>query len=235
MANAYFKFKQFTIWHDKCAMKVGTDGVLLGAWSNVANAAQILDIGTGTALVALMAAQRSTGNILAVEIDEAAVAQARENVAASPWSKRVSVEQCDFNSYNTHLRFDAILSNPPFFVESLTSPNELRTQARHNNSLTFNNLLCRAAHLLTPNGHLSLVLPTDTFSKVEEYAALHGLHPARLLHIVTTPGKQPKRTLVEFRLGSPPHIQVEELLIEVARHTYSPEYIALTQPYYLHM
>ena len=118
MSNPYFQFKQFTVWHDQCAMKVGTDGVLLGAWASVERARRILDIGTGTGLVALMLAQRSLpdAKIVALEIDEAAAGQARENVARSPWQERIEVVQADFKKYRSSDKFDVIVSNPPYLV-----------------------------------------------------------------------------------------------------------------------
>ena len=133
MSNPYFQFKQFTVWHDKCAMKVGTDGVLLGAWTSVESAHRILDIGTGTGLVALMLVQRSLpdANIVALEIDEAAVGQARENIIRSPWKERVEVVQADFRKYRSSDKFDVIVSNPPYFVDSLECPDRQRTAARH--------------------------------------------------------------------------------------------------------
>ena len=136
MSNPYFQFKQFTVWHDKCAMKVGTDGVLLGAWASVQNAHKILDVGTGTGLVALMLAQRSLpdADIIALEIDEAAAGQARENVTRSPWKERVEVVQTDFRDYQSSDKFDVIVSNPPYFVDSLECPDQQRNAARHNGS-----------------------------------------------------------------------------------------------------
>ena len=127
MSNPYFQFKQFTVWHDKCAMKVGTDGVLLGAWTSVQGAHSILDVGTGTGLVALMLAQRSlpNTNIVALEIDEAAARQAKENIVRSPWKKQIEVVQADFRKYQSPEKFDVIVSNPPYFVDSLGCPDQI--------------------------------------------------------------------------------------------------------------
>ena len=123
MSNPYFQFKQFKVCHDRCAMKVGTDGVLLGAWASLENAATVLDIGTGAGLIALMAAQRNpVARIAAVELDADAACQAAENVQASPWSSRVEVICADAKAYEPGMRFDAIVSNPPYFASSLKSP-----------------------------------------------------------------------------------------------------------------
>ena len=222
MSNPYFQFKQFTVWHDKCAMKVGTDGVLLGAWTSVESAHRILDIGTGTGLVALMLAQRSLpdANIVALEIDEAAVGQARENVIRSPWKERVEVVQADFRKYRSSDKFDVIVSNPPYFVDSLECPDRQRTAARHNNSLSYEDLLEGVSGLLTENGFFTVVIPADVAERVKK--------------IASKPGGIPKRVLITFSFSNQECI-VEELLTELARHQYSEEYMTLTRDYYLNM
>ena len=137
MPNPYFSFKQFTVYHDRCAMKVGTDGVLLGAWTDVSGARDILDIGTGTGLIALMLAQRSEAHIVAVDIDEDAVKQAKENVEKSPWPGRIEVERHDICCFNSDIRYDVIVSNPPYFFNSLKCPDGQRNIARHTVGLNF--------------------------------------------------------------------------------------------------
>lgn len=168
MSNPYFQFKQFTVWHDKCAMKVGTDGVLLGAWTSVESAHRILDIGTGTGLVALMLAQRSLpdANIVALEIDEAAVGQARKILFVRP-KERVEVVQADFRKYRSSDKFDVIVSNPPYFVDSLECPDRQRAAARHNDSLTYEDLLEGVSGLLTENGFFTVVIPADVAERVK--------------------------------------------------------------------
>lgn len=131
MPNPYFSFKQFTVYHDRCAMKVGTDGVLLGAWADVVSARNILDIGTGTGLISLMMAQRCNARIRAVDIDADAVEQARGNVAASPWQDRIEVELQDICHFTSETLFDVIVSNPPYFTDSLKCPGKQRNIARH--------------------------------------------------------------------------------------------------------
>ena len=172
MSNPYFQFKQFTVWHDKCAMKVGTDGVLLGAWTSVESAHRILDIGTGTGLVALMLAQRSLpdANIVALEIDEAAVGQARENIIRSPWKERVEVVQADFRKYRSSDKFDVMVSNPAFLVDSLECPDRQRAAARLNDSLTYEDLLEGVSGLLTENGFFTVVIPADVAEKILRFA-----------------------------------------------------------------
>ena len=236
MSNPYFQFKQFTVWHDKCAMKVGTDGVLLGAWASVQNARRVLDVGTGTGLVALMLAQRSLPDtrIVALEIDEVAVRQAEENVARSPWKGRIEVMQGDFKECRFPDKFDVIVSNPPYFIDSLTCPDQKRSSARHNETLTYEELLEGVAGLLTEEGYFTVVIPADVAGRVKDIASMWNLHAVRQLNVITKPGGIPKRALITFSFFSQECV-MEELLIELARHQYSKEYIALTQEYYLNM
>ena len=236
MSNPYFQFKQFTVWHDQCAMKVGTDGVLLGAWTSVQNAHKILDVGTGTGLVALMLAQRSLpdADIVALEIDETAAGQARENVTRSPWKERVEVVQTDFRSYQSSDKFDVVVSNPPYFVDSLECPDRQRNAARHNDSLTYEELLEGVAGLLAEDGTFTIVIPVDVADRVKMIAAVKNLYAVRQLNVITKPGGVPKRTLITFTFSNQECV-VEELLTELARHQYSEEYIALTREYYLNM
>ena len=230
-----FKFKQFAVRHDKCAMKVGTDGVLLGAWSDVNDACKVLDVGTGTGLVALMIAQRSTAAITALEIDADAVSQAKENVADSPWRDVIEVVEQDFRTYASYEKFDLIVSNPPYFVDSLLCPEEQRTLARHNGSLRYDELLSGAARLLSTKGRFCVVIPMDASDALLVMAADIGLYPSKQLIVITAPGKQPKRTLIEFVFDPEVVCDKKELLLEEKRHQYSPGYIELTREYYLNM
>lgn len=236
MSNLYFQFKRFTVWHDQCAMKVGTDGVLLGAWTPVESARRMLDIGTGTGLVALMLAQRSLpdANIVALEIDEAAVGQAKENVTRSPWKERVEVVQADFKKYQSSDKFDVIVSNPPYFVDSLECPDRQRAAARHNDALTYDDLLEGVSGLLTDDGFFTIVIPSDVADRVKAIAFAKKLYAVRQLNVITKPGGVPKRTLITFSFSIQECV-VEELLTELSRHQYSEEYIALTREYYLNM
>lgn len=236
MSNPYFQFKQFTVWHDKCAMKVGTDGVLLGAWASVERANNILDVGTGTGLVALMLAQRSSldASIVALEIDEAAVEQAKENVARSPWKERIEVVQSDFKQYRPSNKFDVIVSNPPYFVDSLECPDQQRSTARHNNSLSYEDLLKGVSQLLSEDGLFTVIIPSDVADKVKSIASQWRLNAIRQLNVLTKPGGAPKRILIAFSFNNQRCV-VEELLTEIARHQYSDEYVALVREYYLNI
>ncbi|MDD3038589.1 methyltransferase [Bacteroides sp.] len=236
MSNPYFQFKQFTVWHDKCAMKVGTDGVLLGAWTSVQGASRILDVGTGTGLVALMLAQRSLreSQIVALEIDEAAVAQAKENIFHSPWKDRIEVLQKDFIFFHSSDKFDVIVSNPPYFIDSLICPDQQRNVARHNDSLTYEELLKGVVGLLAKEGRFTIVIPTDVADRVKLLAMNYGMYAVRQLNVVTKPGGISKRTLICFSLKKQECL-TEVLIIELSRHQYSEEYINLTREYYLNL
>ena len=234
MPNPFFRFKQFTVYHDRCAMKVGTDGVLLGAWANVAQAQHILDIGTGTGLIALMLAQRSDALITAIDIDEDAIEQATDNAENSPWASRIRVLQQDLCQYDTEQRFDAIVSNPPYFVNSLKCSDIQRSTARHTDTLDANKLLRKASELLHPEGHFSLVIPAEQVSQIQLLGEESGLYLARHTAVITRPGLPAKRALLEFRKANVT-CQTDELVIELDRHVYSEDYIALTRVFFLKM
>jgi tRNA1Val (adenine37-N6)-methyltransferase len=232
MANPYFQFKQFTVRHDRCGMKVGTDGVLLGAWSPIGDAQFVLDIGAGSGLVALMLAQRSSARIVAVELDEAAAIQAKENIEASPWLERMEVAQGDILSFSSDILFDLIVSNPPFFDLSLQSPDQKRTRARHTEGLSYDALLRKSAELLSPRGRICLIVPADKEQKIDELAQKNRLFPIRKTYVLPKPDAQPKRLLLELSVVERP-LQTDELVIELARHQYSEGYISLTRDFYL--
>ena len=230
-----FRFKRFIVRHDRCAMKVGTDGVLLGAWSDIGQASRILDVGTGTGLVALMLAQRSQAKIVALEIDTDAILQAEENIEDSPWRDRIEVIGQDFRTFASDEKFDLIVSNPPYFVDSLECPGKQRTMARHNDSLSYDELLEGVVRLLTYNGRFCVIIPMDMSESLKARAAVLDLFPSKQLDVITTPGKPPKRTLLEFVFNSGVICNRTELLLEIQRHQYSPEYIELTKDFYLNM
>ena len=195
-----------------------------------------MDVGTGTGLVALMLAQRSPADvkIVALEVDTAAVEQAKENVARSFWKEQIEVVQADFNQYHSSGKFDVIVSNPPYFVGSLKCPDVQRNAARHATSLTYEELLKGVAGLLAEDGTFTVVIPADVADRVKGIASMWNLYAARQLNVITKPGGVPKRVLIAFSFDNRECV-VEELLTEIARHKYSEEYIMLTREYYLKM
>ena len=198
MSNDYFRFKQFCIHHDRCAMKVGTDGVLLGAWGCV-DGRRILDIGTGTVLIALMAAQRNfEAKVLGIDIDEEAIFQARENIAESPFCSRIECVLQDVLTFQTEELFDAILCNPPFFTEDTLPDDKSRALARNNKNLPFPLLIKKVTELLAENGVFSLVVPNGLFRVIVGLCLENGLHLVRRCQVHTTAQKQPRRTLLAF-------------------------------------
>lgn len=230
-----FQFKQFTIHQERTAMKVGTDGVLLGAWAETETAVSILDIGTGTGLLALMTAQRNPqARVDAIEIEPEAATQAQENITASPWHDRIRIYNTSVFNFTPDIRYDCILCNPPFFIHSTKNPEQNRTLARHSDTLPHNMLAQAAEKLLTPNGYFYIILPPLEAHSFIEYAKTYQLFPVRITHILPNPDKTAKRYLMKFsRIDLP--VQVDELVIEWSRHQYSPEYIELTKDFYLNM
>jgi tRNA1Val (adenine37-N6)-methyltransferase len=230
MANEYFKFKQFTIWQSGCAMKVGTDGTLLGAWAE--GGRKILDIGTGTGLIALMMAQRfPNAHVTGIDIDAAAVSQAQNNVAQSSFSDRVTIIEADAQMFNGS--FDAIVCNPPFFSDSLVCPDSRRTLARHSLSLTYQNLFEAARRLLTEQGTLSVVIPFDYVQKVKSEAALCGFFIHREWAVKTTPRKIPRRFLLAFGIHSVDCMDIGTGTLEDTQGERSDWYRQLTDAFYI--
>ncbi|MFQ8827272.1 MAG: tRNA1(Val) (adenine(37)-N6)-methyltransferase [Alistipes sp.] len=187
MANDYFAFKRFTVRQPRSAMRVGTDGVLLGAWCDPAPAdGRMLDVGTGTGVIALILAQRNpSARIDAVEIDEGGCLDAEGNFAASPWAGRLTLYRRPFADFaaGCPVRYDRIVSNPPYFVASLQSPDPARTAARHAESLSYADLAAGAARLLVPSGRLSVILPVETACDFAALALSEGLYRVRTLAV----------------------------------------------------
>lgn len=237
MANQWFKFKKFMIRQDRCAMKVGTDSVILGSWVRIGEARTALDIGTGTGLLALMLAQRSSRLVVdALEIDAEAAGQAAENVKESPFSDRVNVIHGDFREFSgqTSKRYDLIISNPPYFHRSIAPSEAPRMVARHAQTLGAVEILEKAAELLSPEGQLCMVMPFEQLEGVVSDGLSSGLHPARILEIHATPESGPKRSCVMFSIQKHAQPGVEKLVIEEGgRHCYSDKYRELTRDFYL--
>lgn len=235
MPNDYFQFKQFTIRQDRCAMKVGTDGTLLGAWAKApAGPCRVLDIGTGTGLVALMMAQRfPEAKIVGIDIDPQAVVQARENTMESPFAERVTILEADILSMESADLFDAIVSNPPYFIDSLVCPDAQRTTARHAVSLTYEGLMQAAFRLLKMEGFFSVIIPEESRSSLESAATMAGFFVSRVCHIRTTPRKPSKRCLIELKKTSDYNIDISEGIIETEPNVRSDWYQQLTKEFYL--
>lgn len=238
MPNPYFRFKQFTIFHDQCAMKVGTDGVLLGAWANVEKSNRILDIGTGTGLIALMLAQRTpnTTTIDAIDSNELAIKQATQNIANSPWPNKVQPYQQPFQKFTESLEptYDLIVSNPPYFVNSYKAKKQARNEARHTDSLSFQELLAGVKKCLLPTGKFCVILPFESGKNFQELAQNFSLYPTKICSIKPTPNKAPKRLLLEVSNVCLSNINKQTLVIETdKRHKYTNNYQDLTKDFYL--
>lgn len=268
-----FRFKQFAIEQDRCAMKVGTDGVLLGAWAE--GGQRVLDIGTGTGVVALMMAQRfPEATVTAVELDHAAAQQAQENVNASPFAERITVVEGDIRSeelknrneelgmkdeelrirnrneelqsnastdqlnssiftLSSSLKFDAITCNPPYYEHTLPSRSQQRDMARSTETLTMASLMTAVQRLITPEGTLSLVLPTAVQAHAEAEAALQGFYVKRRTLVKTVERKEPKRVLIAFTPMRPETLHEETVVLQAADGMRSEWYHQLTRDFYL--
>ena len=233
MSNSCFSFKKFSVCQEACAMKVGMDGVLLGSWVRIPpNITSILDVGTGTGLLALMLSQRCQVSVTAIELDAAAAAQAAENVSRSPWSSTIKVLQGDFLRMSEEQKFDLIVSNPPYYKETLKSGNMQRAMARENDSLSYAGLMSKASCLLSDTGCFSIIIPAVYESALRALAVEYGLYINRFTQVKTKTDKPVKRILFEMgRIDSVCENSVLVLLDEQGNR--STGYEALTSAYYL--
>ncbi len=236
MANDSFAFKQFTIKQNKCAMKVSTDAVLLGAWVVPNGSNFILDIGTGTGVIALMLAQKSNATILAIDIDKDSTEQATHNVAQSVFNKKVNVVHTSFQEITkTHTqKFNLIVTNPPYFIDSLKSTGDNRKYARHNDLLPFDDLIDGVKKLLEDKGKFCLILPKNEAIIFRELAQQKGLYLSKLMRVRTKPSiETEKRHLMQFEFKET-EFSESTLIIESEKHfDYTQEYKTLTKDYYL--
>ena len=219
-------------------MKVGTDGVLLGAWAPVKNPISILDIGTGTGIIALMLAQRSNAEqIDALEIDEDAYEQAVDNFENSPWSDRLFCFHAGLDEFvqEPEDEYDLIISNPPFHTENYFSGDEKRDQARFTDSLPFEDLIEAAELLLSENGIFATIISFAAEAKFIKLAHQFELYPMKITHVKGTPSTEIKRSLLAFTRHQSSNYAIDELIIETTRHQYTSEYITLTKDFYLKM
>jgi tRNA1Val (adenine37-N6)-methyltransferase len=244
-----FQFKQFSVEQDRCAMKIGTDGVLLGAWTPIDNNPfSILDIGTGTGIIALMLAQRSSAEhsslkgeqaqqIDALEIDEEAYEQATENFENSPWNDRLFCFHAGLDEFveEPECEYDLIVSNPPFYSEDYKSSNDQRDLARFQDAMPFEDLIEAAALLLSENGIFAVIIPFKEESTFLAIAKEYELFPIKITRVKGTPSTEIKRSLLAFSRNEITNFPIDELIIETSRHIYTTEYIALTKDFYLKM
>ncbi|TDU43123.1 tRNA1Val (adenine37-N6)-methyltransferase [Gelidibacter sediminis] len=240
-----FQFKQFAVNQNRCAMKIGTDAVLLGAWTSLeAKPFSILDIGAGTGILALMMAQRSTAELIdAIEIDDAAYEQCVDNFEQSPWADRLFCYHAALDEFVEDLldeesgmddSYDLIISNPPFYTDTYKSDNEQRDMARFADAMPFRQLIESVSKLLSEKGLFSVIIP---FSEEKDFIVLASkehLYPQRILRVKGTPDSEIKRSLIEFSFDETV-VQPQELIIETSRHQYTAHYIALTKDFYLKM
>lgn len=231
-----FRFQQFTIHDDRCSMKVGTDGVLLGAWAKVEDANRILDIGSGSGLIALMCAQRSSAAIIGIEVESDAVIQSQENVAASPFQDRIQIIHSDIRTFTTEDKYDCIVSNPPYFEETILPLSYKRALARHTAGLSFASLITQADRLLTPQGSFHVVLPYTAVTSFNELALTHTFIISRFATIITKQGKAPRRALLSFTKAplQIPNIQEENICIYDEEGQRTSSFRALTNDFYLY-
>ncbi|MGY6648240.1 tRNA1(Val) (adenine(37)-N6)-methyltransferase [Wenyingzhuangia sp. IMCC45574] len=230
-----FRFKQFSIQQEKSAMKVGTDGVLLGAWTPVDTAKTILDVGTGTGVIALMLAQRNTvAKLHGVEIEQEAYKEARLNFKNSPWADRISIANASYIAFEGEHKYDLIVSNPPYYTDTFKDKDSERTLARHVGVLNFNSLLEKTSELLADNGACSFVVPFKEEVNFLALAKSKGLYPKKITRVKGRENVPFKRSLL-YLVKESCTLKETELVIEIDRHVYTKEYIALTKSFYLKM
>jgi tRNA1Val (adenine37-N6)-methyltransferase len=229
-----FHFKKFAVQDDRCAMKIGTDAVLLAAWVNAIDASRILDIGTGCGVIALMLAQRTGSDALidAVELDSSDAEQAKENVAHSPWPNKVRVHQSAIQAFEPSYQYDLIVSNPPYFKDSLLPPSPERTQARHATTLTLDELCSHAARMLASHGRFAVVLPVIEGNQFKAFAAESGLHLIRETSFHSRREKPQERWLFEFGF-TPKSLDKSELILYESGSHKTRAYAELTSAFYL--
>lgn len=227
-----FDFQQFTIKQDQCAMKVGIDAVLLGAWTPIAKISNILDIGTGTGILALMMAQRTIAKVDAIEIDNNAFLQAQENIQDSCFHDRIQCYHSSIQEFQTQKNYDLIISNPPYFEDSLKSDNKPRNTARHNDNLSLSDLFSKAKHLLSPKGYLAIILPHSSLPKIKTTAKEHKLYLSHITEVKGREHKSPNRVLVCLQKEEK-ETDTEALTIYATEGRYTTRFQKMTKDFYL--
>ena len=237
-SKSTFKFKEFSVKQDKCAMKIGTDAVLLGTWSSLENNPfSILDIGSGTGILSLMLAQRSSAEVIdAIEIDDDAYEQCVDNFENSHWGDRLFCYHASLEEFVEEIedKYDLIISNPPFYSEDYKTDNTQRDIARFSDAMPFGHLLESVSKLLSENGIFTVIIPFKEEERLIEIALNSGLFANRILRVKGNPISDIKRSLIAFSFKKK-EIEMNELIIETSRHQYTEDYINLTQDFYLKM
>jgi tRNA1Val (adenine37-N6)-methyltransferase len=233
--SSIFKFKQFSIDQTNSPFKIGTDGVLAGALCPVNNQKTVLDIGTGTGLIALMLAQRSDAAVDAIEINEIALPIARENFENSPWKNRLTVYHCALQDFKPEKKYDLIVSNPPYFQNSLKSDSDSKNTARHTDTLPLDQLMKYATQLLSPAGKLCLIYPVKEGELLLNEAGLNNLNCSRIVNIRPRPEKKVKRLFIELQVKPSLRYNEELVIEENGRHQYSKKYKEITKEFYLNL
>lgn len=228
-----FHFKQFSLYHHRSTMKVGTDAVILGVWTDVEAVSEALDIGTGSGILSLLLAARCQCRIEAIEIDQASVEEASDNFSNSPFANRLFIHQADFNSFakQNKKRYDLIVSNPPFFINDRKSEKEHKRLARHADTLTYEQLIDGALHLLKPTGHLSVVLPYREGQQFIQLASRKGLFVQRQMLIFPRPCQSPNRMNIQLGFYQQP-LQTEKFIIRNDNGSFSSQYISTLGNFY---
>jgi len=235
MANDWFRFREFLVEQDQCAMKVGTDSILLGAWCGIENCSNILDIGTGTGIIALMCAQRSSASVFGIEIDQKAAEQSKRNFAQSPWPDRLTLINGDIRD-STALplqKFDLLVCNPPYFADSLLSRDKDRNKARHNTTLNLNELIISGIELISRKGKICLILPPDRFEEIEQSFDKKNLKLIRKTTVSSRPGTRIIRVMAEWAFIPKKPVISHLNIYKENSNEYHPEFDSLTKAFYL--
>ncbi len=235
MSNTYFQFKQFRIDQDRCAMKVTTDACIQGAWTPILpGVKRVLDIGTGTGLLALLLAQRNQQiTVDAIEFDAQAAGQAADNVNASPWKDRINIVEADVRGYRAADKYDLIITNPPFFNNSLLSEKDSKNMARHTLSLTYTELIAAVQANLSDDGYVSIMLPFTECAQWKDLASAQSLYEFERLSVSHKPNGSIKRVVGLFRKSETRSLRENVLVIKGDDNVYTPGFTDLLSPFYL--
>ena len=243
MPNTYFQFKKFIVHQEKGSLKVCTDACLFGAWvadqlkAYLPSQAQILDIGTGTGLLSLMLTQELVSPVDAIEIDADAYVQATDNFRISPWPEKLSAHHTDIRLFRPTHRYDLIIANPPFYENDLRSEDEQKNKAKHETTLDLSTLTGLAAGWLKPGGHFALLLPAHREKQALEVSVASGMHPRNITKVRQTERHAAFRVMIIFRkdgVNDADKVSVEEITIK-EQHVYTPAFVHLLKPFYLHL